>query len=114
VVHRQQLQVWRAQRRARHRTNLVQQFRLGHRLPDLRATVGAFKCEVDLRHAPMWCDILDVHRQALTAWADHEEWFGLVMVDIGWHVGSPKRHSAYRPRPEKQDTPPRGCHNYDL
>jgi hypothetical protein len=37
-----------------------------------------------------------------------------VMVDIGWHVGSPKRHSAYRPRPEKQDTPPRGCHNYDL
>jgi hypothetical protein len=113
VVHRQQLQVWRAQRRARHRTNLVQQFRLGHRLPDLRATVGAFKGEVDLRHAPMWCDILDVHRQALTAWADHEEWFGLVMVDIGWHVGSPKRHSAIVPDP-KSRIRLRGCHNYDL
>ena len=72
----------------------MQQFRLGHRLLDLRATVGAFKGEVDLRHAPMRCDILDVHRQALTAWADHEEWFGVVMVDIGWHVEKPGYASA--------------------
>ena len=69
------------------RRNLV--FRLGHRLPNLRATVGAFIGEVDLRYAPMWCDVLDVHRKALTAWTDHEGWFGVVMVDIGWHVGSP-------------------------
>ena len=79
---------------------LVQQFRLSHRLPDLRATVGAFVGEVDLRHAPMRCDVLDVHRQARTAWADHEGWFGVVMVDIGWHVGSPTRHSAVVPDPE--------------
>ena len=99
------VQVWCAKRRARRRGNLVQQLRLGHRLPDLRAAVGAFKGEVDLRHAPMRCDILDVHRQALTAWADHEEWFGVVMVDIGWHVRSP--YKAFSPRPKSQDRPPR-------
>ena len=77
-------------------TKLV--LRLGHRLPNLGATVGAFIGEVDLRHAPMWCDVLDVHRKALTAWTDHEGWFGVVMVDICWHVGSPIRHSP--PRPE--------------
>jgi hypothetical protein len=48
----------------------------------------------------MWCDVLDVHRQALTAWTDHEGWFGVVMVDIGWHVGSPTKHSAIVPDPE--------------
>ena len=87
--------------------NLVQQFRLGHRLPDLRAAVGAFIGEVDLRHAPMWCDVLDVHRQARTAWADHEGWFGIVMVDIGWHVGSPTRHSAVVPDPKLDGAPKR-------
>ena len=85
--------------------NLVQQFRLGHRLPDLRAAVGAFIGEVDLRHAPMRCDVPDVHRQALTAWADHEGWFGVVMVDIGWHVGSPTRHSAVVPDPKTDGAP---------
>jgi hypothetical protein len=79
--------------------NLV--FRLGHRLPNLSATVGAFIGEVDLRHAPMWRDVLDVHRKALTAWTDHERWFGVVMVDIGWHVGLP-----CTPRPENNRTPP--------
>ena len=105
------VRVWCVKRRARRRGNLVQQFRLGHRLPDLRAAVGAFKSEVDLRHAPMRCDIPDVHRQALTAWADHEEWFGVVMVDIGWHVGSPTRHSVPDPKARIRL---RGCHNYDL
>ena len=33
--------------------NLVQQFPIGHRLPDLRAAVGAFIGEVELRHAPI-------------------------------------------------------------
>ena len=83
-----------------HLRDLVQQFWLGHRLPDLRAAVGAFIGEVDLRHDPMRCDVLDVHRQARTAWADNEGWFGVVMVDIGWHVGSPTRHSAVVPDPE--------------
>src|SRR6478735_3875700 len=84
---------WWAQRFAplptlRHRCpELVLQLRLDHRLSDLRTAVGAFIGEVDLRHAPMRCDVPDVHRLALTAWADHEVWFGVVMVDIGWHVG---------------------------
>ncbi len=91
---------------------LMQPFRLGRRLLDLHATVEAFKGEVDLSHAPMRCDILDVHRQALAAWADHEKWFGVVMVDIGWHVGSPTRHSAVVPDP-KSSIRLRGCHNYD-
>src|SRR4029077_2258807 len=80
--------------------NLVQQFRLGHRLSDFRATVRAFIDEVDRRHAPVRCYVLDVHRQAHTARADHEGWFGVVMVDIGWHVGSPTRHSTLVPDPE--------------
>jgi hypothetical protein len=83
--------------RTTNAVNLVQQFWFGHRLPDLRAAVGAFIGEVDRRRAPMWCDVLDVHRQARTAWAGHEGWFGIVMVDIGWHVGSPTRRSAVVP-----------------
>ena len=49
--------------------------------------------------AVLQCDatVPDVHRQPLTAWADHEGWFGVVMVDIGWHVGSPTRHSVMIP-----------------
>src|SRR4249919_3854335 len=90
------------------RRNLM--LRLGHRLPNLSATVGAFIGDVDLRHAPTWCDVLDVHRKALTAWTDHEGWFGfgVVMVDIGWHVGSP-----VLPDP-KTSVRFRCCHNYDV
>src|SRR6478735_4011373 len=61
--------------RIAHLRTLVQQFRLGHRLPDLRAAVGAFIGEVDLRHDPMRCDVLDVHWQARRAWADNQGWF---------------------------------------
>ena len=68
-----------------------------HRLPHLRAALGAFIGKVDLRRAPMWCGLLEVHRQVLTAWADHEGWFGVVMVDVGWHVGSPTMDSASSP-----------------
>jgi hypothetical protein len=93
--------------------NLMQQFRLSHRLPYLRAAVGACIGEVDLRHAPMRCGVLDVHRQAFAAWASHEGWFGVVMADIGWHVGSPKRHSALVPDP-KTSIRLCGCHNYDV
>ena len=88
--------------------NLVQQFRLGHRLPDLYATVGAFIGEVDRRRAPMWRDVLDVHRQARTAWAGHEGWFGIVMVDIGWHLGSPQqRIQLSSPTPKLEGAPQR-------
>ena len=84
--------------------NLVQEFRLCQCLPDLRATVGAFIDEVDLRHAPMRCDVPDVHRQAHTVWADHEGRFGVVMADIapgmsapqqGIQQSSPTRRPAY-------------------
>ena len=85
--------------------NLVQQIRLDHGLSHFLAAVGAFIGEVDLRHAPMRCDVLDVHRQARTAWADHEGWFGVVMVDIGRGIvsapqqgiqlSSPTRKAAY-------------------
>ena len=71
-----------------------------HPLPHRRTAVGAFIGEVDLRRAPLWCGVLEVHRQVLTAWADHEGWFGVVMVDIGWHVGSPTRQSAIVPDPK--------------
>ena len=92
---------------------LVQQFRLGYRLPDLRAAVVAFIGEVDLRHAPTRRDVPDVHRQPLTVWADYEGWFAVVMVDIGWHVGSPTRHSVVVPG-SKTSISLCGCHNLDL
>ena len=84
-----------------------------HPLPHRRTAVGAFIGEVDLRRAPMWCGLLEVHRQVLTAWADHEGWFGVVMVDVGWHVGSPQRHSTVDPDP-KTSIRLSGCRNYDV
>jgi hypothetical protein len=86
--------------RTGERQNPVRRFRLGHRVPDLRAAVGAFIGEVDLRHAPMRCDVLDVHRQAYTAWADHEGWFGVVMTDIGWHVAPQQGIQSVVPDPK--------------
>jgi hypothetical protein len=74
------------------------------RVPDLRAAVGALIDEVDLRHAPMRCNVLDVHRRTYTAWAGHEGWFGVVMADIGWQrrlsnkafrLSSPTTEPAY-------------------
>jgi hypothetical protein len=96
--------------------NLVQQFRLGHRLPDLRAAVGAFIGEVDFRHGQVRSNVLDVHRQAYAARADHEGRFGIVMMDIGWHVGSPQESieaftGALDPGASIR---PRHCHNYDF
>src|SRR5260370_19551066 len=75
---------------ARGAASLVPQLRLGHGLPDFRAAVGAFIGEVDLRHAPMRFDVLDVHRKTDAARTNNEGWLGVfVMVNIGWHVGSP-------------------------
>jgi hypothetical protein len=42
---------------------LMPSFRLGDRVPDLGATVGALIDEVDLRQAPMGLDVSDIHRQ---------------------------------------------------
>jgi hypothetical protein len=65
-------------------------FRLGHGLPDFGATVGALIDEVDLRHAPMRLDLSDIHRkQSNAAGADNRGRLDLVMLDVGWHIGSP-------------------------
>jgi hypothetical protein len=42
---------------------LMPSFRLGDRVPDLGATVGALIDEIDLRQAPMGLDVSDIHRQ---------------------------------------------------
>src|SRR5437016_5144974 len=77
---------------------LVSQLRLGHRLPDFRAAVGTFIGEVDLRHAPMGFNVLDVHRQAHAAWTNDKGRLDfVVMVNIGWHVGSPTETFTCRP-----------------
>src|SRR5258708_2235558 len=69
---------------------LVPQVRLDHGLPDFRAAVGAFIGEVDLRHAPMRFDVLHIHRKAYaTRTNDKGRLDVFVMVNKGWHVGSP-------------------------
>src|SRR5260370_19885731 len=74
----------------RSAADLVPQHRLGHCLSDFHAAVGAFIGEVDLRHAPMRFDVLDVHRNTDAARTNNESRLGvIVMVNIGWHVGSP-------------------------
>jgi len=74
----------------RSAAGLVLQLRLGHRLPDFRAAVGAFIGEVDLRHAPMRFDIPHIHRKPDAAWTNDKGWLDVVvMVDIGWHVDTP-------------------------
>jgi len=65
--------------------------RFHHGLPDFRAAVGAFIGEVDFRHAPVRLDVANVHRKPDAARANDESWLDvIVMVDIGWHVGSPQ------------------------
>jgi hypothetical protein len=65
-------------------------FRLHNGLADFRAAVGAFISEVDLRHAPMRLDVAHIHRNSDAAWTQDEGGFNIVMMDIGWHVGSPQ------------------------
>ena len=67
------------------------QLRLDHGLANFGATIGAFIGEVDLRHAPMRLHVPDEHRKPDAARTDDEGRFGVVvMMDIGWHVGSPQ------------------------
>jgi hypothetical protein len=67
-------------------------FWLGDRVPDLGAAVGALIDEVDLRQAPMRLDVSNVHRQqSYAAWADNRSGLDFVMLDIGWHDGSPSQ-----------------------
>jgi hypothetical protein len=67
------------------------QFGLHDGLANFRAAVGAFIREVDLRHAPMRLDVAHIHLKPYAAWTNDEGWFDLIlMMDIGWHVGSPQ------------------------
>ena len=64
--------------------------RLHDGLANFGATVGAFIGEVDLRHAPMRLDVTHKHRKSDAARTDDERRFDAVMMDVGWHVGSPQ------------------------
>jgi hypothetical protein len=78
---------------------LVRPFRLGHGLPDFSATVGALIDEVDLCHAPMRLDVSHIHRkQSDAAGADNRVRLDdVVMLDVGWHVGSPSQQVNFNP-----------------
>ena len=55
------------------------------------AAVRAFISEVDLRHAPVRLDVAQIHSQSDAARTKDEGRFDIVvMMDIGWHVGSPQ------------------------
>jgi hypothetical protein len=65
-------------------------FWLGHGLSDFGAAIGALINEVDLRHTPMGLNVSNVHREwAYAAGADNRGCLNFVVVDVGWHVGSP-------------------------
>jgi hypothetical protein len=74
---------------------LMPPFWLGDGLPDFGAAVGTFIDEVDLRHAPMWFDVPDIHGQKPYA-AGTDDWrlLDVVMLNVGWHVGSPSQAEA--------------------
>ena len=72
-------------------SQLMPHFGLHDGPADLGAAVGAFISEFDLRHAPMRLDVAHIHRKSDAARTDDEGRFGVVvMMDIGWHVGSPQ------------------------
>jgi hypothetical protein len=71
-------------------------------LPDFGAAIGALVDKVDLRHAPMGLDVSDVHReQTYAAGADDWSCLDFVMLDVGWHLGSPslRKHGNFNPEP---------------
>ncbi len=71
-------------------TNLgLVSFRLCHGLLDFSAAVRALIGEVDLRHAPMRLDVPDEHRKPDAARTNDESRLDVVMMNIGWHVGTP-------------------------
>ena len=66
------------------------QLRLHDRLPNFGAAVGAFIGEIDLRHAPVRLDVPYKHRKPDAARTNDEGRLDvIVMVNIGWHVGTP-------------------------
>ena len=64
-------------------------------LPDLGAAIRALVDEVNLGHAPMGFNFPDKHgQQSYTAGADDRSILALVMLNVGWHVGSPLASDA--------------------
>jgi len=70
-------------------------FWLGYSLPDFAAAVGALIDEIDLCHAPMGLDVSDEHRQkSQAARAENRSVLSYVVLDVGWHIGSPSPRCA--------------------
>jgi hypothetical protein len=79
----------------------VLSLRLGHGLSDFGAAVGTLEDEVDFRHAPMRLDLPDIHGEVSNAaGADDRSGLDVVVLDVGWHEGSPlrRKHGKSRPR----------------
>lgn len=93
---------WRAFRRQTAGTAnaLMSSFRLGNGLSDFGTAVGALVDKVDPRHAPMRLDLPHEHRKySYTAGADDRRGLSFVVLDVGWHVGSPsqRKHGRFNP-----------------
>src|ERR1700722_9954509 len=87
--------------RAKTATPLMPPLRPGDGVPDFGAAVRAFIDEVDLRLAPMRFDVPDEHgKQSHAAGADHRNGLDVVMLDVGWHIGSPsqRKHAESQPQ----------------
>jgi hypothetical protein len=73
-------------------------FRLGYGLPDFGAAVGALIDEIDLRQAPMRFYFSHKHRkQSDAAGTDNRGCLDFVMLDVGWHIGSPSAEARNSP-----------------
>src|SRR5260370_14527481 len=87
--------------RCREANASMPEFRLRHRLPDFGAAIRALIDEVDLRHTPMRLDVSHIHRQqSKAAGAEHRSALDFVMLDVGWHVGSPSKRKHFRLQPQ--------------
>src|SRR3954469_2256333 len=85
-------------------------FRPGDGLPDFGAAVGALIDKVDLRHAPMGLDLPDKHgKYSHAAGAQDRSGFGFVMLNVGWHVGSPFNRGHGEPQPAGNLPADGGC-----
>src|SRR5947209_8260256 len=67
-------------------------------LPDFSAAVRALIDKIDSGHIPVGLDLPDIHRRdAYAAGADHRSHLGFVlsvMLNVGWHFGSPSYAST--------------------
>jgi hypothetical protein len=71
-------------------------------LPDFGAAIRALIDKVDFRHAPMRLNVPHIHRQQSDAAGaeDRRCLTFVVVLDVGWHVGSPSRRKLgkFQPR----------------